>query len=659
MKIKMKVLIMGVIVSLLFLTSILGMYATIDASMDTVSKEESRNKMKGFESYINYLSEQHKGTIEALSIWTELGDATANRDSKWIEENLFVSQAEDSFTEVMAVLDNNNKSVTNAGVPDAWKDIIYSDFEEVKSISNNVNFTSGIENMPDGLYFIGVGKIINADDTEFKNHYGLLFTARKITPNSLEGGKKIMGAELAIKGEDSELIATSKDIKILTDNKELIKAGKSYMNSIKNGNVMKNIIESELKNYVGKPVGIIHIEFDNDAIVTVLSTLISTTEIMIIVIVLLLGLVLFIFQKSIINPINKVSEQSKIMANGDFSTANCDEKCETRSDEIGELSRGLKNINNSMKVLLSDVKTAAGDITEGTGQANKTIANLNIQTDEVSATTQELAAKMQETAAFAEELNNTSEEISSSIKEIRNKTEEGRVASNDINIRANELKNSAENSKKIANEILESVNKKIRNAIGESKAVEQINVLSSVILQITSQTNLLALNAAIEAARAGESGKGFAVVADEIRKLAEDSEKTVNEIQKITKIVNDSVYNLTKSSNEALEFMDTQVVKDYEMFVNVGEKYTKDAEYVTNMVGNLSDTAGILTNTLAVMINSINDVSNLASNGAVDVNVLTSKIEQIVKNVKECQECIEQNENKASYLKQSVGKFKI
>ena len=59
----------------------------------------------------------------------------------------------------------------------------------------------------------------------------------------------------------------------------------------------------------------------------------------------------------------------------------------------------------------------------------------------------------------------------------------------------------------------------LEQAIVEAKVVEQINVLSESIMDITSQTNLLALNAAIEAARAGEAGKGFSVVAEEMRKL--------------------------------------------------------------------------------------------------------------------------------------------
>lgn len=96
-------------------------------------------------------------------------------------------------------------------------------------------------------------------------------------------------------------------------------------------------------------------------------------------------------------------------------------------------------------------------------------------------------------------------------------------------------------SQQDAVKIYSKTKEEVEGAIAGSRAVEQINVLSESILAITSQTNLLALNAAIEAARAGEAGRGFAVVAEEVRKLAEESNKTVVEIQEVTGIVVSSV----------------------------------------------------------------------------------------------------------------------
>lgn len=349
---------------------------------------------------------------------------------------------------------------------------------------------------------------------------------------------------------------------------------------------------------------------------------------MIIILILIVAIVFFsgivyVFIGRINKVIQQLVESMKQMATGNL---NFRMRKINRTDELGVLAESINTMQNSLKDTIKSIIYETENVYKAVDISNNSILELNGNIKNISNTVEQMSVGVEETASSTEELNFISKQIESSIGVIVTKTQEGTVSANEISNKASELKRSSENLHKEANETHINIKNSMDIALDKIKEVERIRSLADTILQISSQTNLLALNAAIESARAGDAGKGFSVVAEEIRKLAEDSKKTVNEIQNTVTIIFEAVNNLASISKETLFYIETNVMESYKESALVGENYGEDAMYVNNLVAYLSDTSKELLASIRNVSESINDISKTNNNGAEEANDISNKI---------------------------------
>lgn len=317
----------------------------------------------------------------------------------------------------------------------------------------------------------------------------------------------------------------------------------------------------------------------------VLSKLSKLKTILIIAIIILLSfsiLLSLLVGRILARPIIEASEYALKISQGDL-TSNISPKFLNFKDEIGILTRALDTMLTNLRNMVNNIVIASREVATSSEQ-------LALSSQQVSATMQEVSSATEDVASGMEEVSASSQVISASASEIEYRLQLAAKSSENANNNASEIEARALNIQKQAVtaqedalEVYENMQVKMKNAIQETKVVEEISSLAGDIANIAEQTNLLALNAAIEAARAGEQGLGFAVVADEVRKLAENSSITVANIQELTSSVQNAINNLINNANELLDFISSDVNNITNFMVAIGKQYREDADILYNL----------------------------------------------------------------------------
>lgn len=378
------------------------------------------------------------------------------------------------------------------------------------------------------------------------------------------------------------------------------------------------------------------------------------------VVILVTSLFGILLVDKITNPIVKITKLINETAKFDFTDNNINnDKLVNRNDEFGIMARAMILMRNTLKDTIITIKDRALRLNGSAEVINNLSDSMNAHASDNCATIQQLSAGMQENASSTQEVTATIEELGSTSDVISNKSHKGTQVCKDVNVRAEKLKDDAINSKDIASNFYCEVKDGLKVAIKQAKSVVEIETMVQTILTITNQTNLLALNAAIESARAGEAGKGFAVVANEIKKLADQSSNSANNIKNVVQNVKQSVNELLYSSEKMLDFVENTVLTDYQKLINVSEKYKDDADLFEKLMGEFNNNADVLNLGITDIAKAISEIANSISDGANGTNHIADKTSETVEEIMKIKQVSNNNLLISEELMNEVKKFQI
>ncbi|MCY7777990.1 methyl-accepting chemotaxis protein [Bacillus haynesii] len=321
-----------------------------------------------------------------------------------------------------------------------------------------------------------------------------------------------------------------------------------------------------------------------------------------------------------------------------------------------------------------------------TASFNKMVAGVRSIIETVGETSHQVASSSQELSASADESTKASEYISTTIQElavgsdqqvesvensrtvIKGMTEfAGRISSNAEKAAATAdqtAKMSLEGTKAIdkvsaqmqsINETVVSLSEAFKHLTERSN---EIGNITEVITSIAEQTNLLALNAAIEAARAGEQGKGFAVVADEVRKLAEQSAQSAEQITRLITIIQ----NDTKQTMNSVISATGEVKEGLVVVHEAGGAFQKIENSITEVVTQINDVTNLVKNLTAgtseieTAISGVKEVAETAAGSTQTVSAATQEQLASMEEIAAASQILAQNAEELQHL---IQKFKI
>ncbi|WP_179032796.1 methyl-accepting chemotaxis protein [Paenibacillus kribbensis] len=369
-----------------------------------------------------------------------------------------------------------------------------------------------------------------------------------------------------------------------------------------------------------------------------------------------LALIMAIIIAQIISkPILQISRAAESIASGDLTGETIIVK---GKDEISTLALSFNTMVENLRQLIQSVGKTTEMVTTSSEELTASAEQNSQASAQITETVQEVATGTGNQVDMVTKSSQAIEEMSIGVEQIAIRAQNVFASAQDAAHKSAEGNQMIQQAVTQMNAVNDSMNSLAGLMSGLGERSDEIGKIIDVITNISSQTNLLALNAAIEAARAGEHGRGFAVVAGEVRKLAEQSAHSAQQITELVGLIQKD----TAHAIEAVAANGQDVMTGREVVQNAGASFELIQETVNKVASEIEEvSAGSeqMSASTDEIVGFVKQISAIAEEAAAGTQHVSAATQEQLASMEEIASSARNLSTMAEDLQGQIGKFKV